>query len=91
MWAGPLIFNIISGPTCDAAVVGEAETDNRVIVIIIIILFLLLLIIIIIAIAMYIYNRRYRGKYKPAEEEVRNNAPVPIESMLAPGTQEKLV
>ena len=80
---------VIGGP--DMAPLG-GEVNLAVILIPLIILLILLLIAAAIAAWYCWYYYRYRGKYKPAEEE-KNNPPytVPITSIIVEGTEEKLV
>jgi flagellar basal body-associated protein FliL len=63
---------------------------TSIILILVIVLIVVLILVVIALIAYFIYNRRFKGKYRPAEAE-RTPIPVPLKQMLSPDGREILL
>ncbi len=75
---------------CESTLVEEAEGRDYYYIIPIVILLILIILVILFLIWYFLLSNKYKGKYKPREVEI-STIHVPIESMLLPGTDEKLV
>lgn len=85
------IVSFISGTFCELRDVTTADGGGNLFYIIPIIILIIILILIIIYLMWYFkFSKKYKGKYKPREVEI-STVHVPIESMLLPGADEKLV
>ena len=85
------IVLFISGTFCELSDVTTADAGGNLFYIIPIIILIIILILIVIYLIWYFkFSKKYKGKYKPREMEI-SAVHVPIESMLLPGTDEKLV